>query len=91
MRCSHHKAAGRRNWGKVHRTLATIDRARVRGADVAIDAYPYVASWTELATILPDAIRRGGEAATLERLRDPAIAAATAMLLTLARDPVDRR
>ena len=87
VRCSHHKAAGRKNWGKVHRTLATIDRARARGADVAIDAYPYVASWTELATILPEAIRRGGEAATLERLRDPAIAASTAMLLTIARDP----
>jgi N-acyl-D-amino-acid deacylase len=36
---------------------------------------------------LPEAIRRGGEAATLERLRDPAIAASTAMLLTIARDP----
>jgi len=87
VRCSHHKAFGRRNWGKVHRTLATLDRARTRGADVAIDAYPYIASWTELATILPDAVRRGGEAATLERLHDPAIAASTAMLLTLARDP----
>jgi N-acyl-D-amino-acid deacylase len=87
VRCSHHKASGRRNWGKVHRTLATLDRARARGADVSIDAYPYVASWTELATILPDAIRRGGEAVTLERLRDPAIAASTAMLLALARDP----
>lgn len=87
VRCSHHKAAGRRNWGKVHRTLETIDRARAHGADVAIDAYPYVASWTELATILPEAIRRGGEAATLERLRDPQIAAATAFALTMARDP----
>lgn len=87
VRCSHHKAAGRRNWGKVHRTLETIDRARARGADVAVDAYPYVASWTELATILPDAVRRGGAAATLERLRDPAVAASTAMLLALARDP----
>jgi N-acyl-D-amino-acid deacylase len=87
VRCSHHKANGRKNWGKVHRTLATLDRARSSGEDVAIDAYPYVASWTELATILPDAIRRGGAAATLERLRDPQIAASTAMLLTIARDP----
>jgi N-acyl-D-amino-acid deacylase len=87
VRCSHHKTAGRRNWGKVHRTLATIDRARAWGSDVAIDAYPYVASWTELATILPDAIRRGGPEATLERLRDPNLAASTAMLLTIARDP----
>jgi N-acyl-D-amino-acid deacylase len=59
----------------------------MRGADVAIDAYPYVASWTELATILPDAVRRGGADATLERLRDPAVVASTAMLLALARDP----
>jgi len=87
VRCSHHKASGRKNWGKVHRTLATIDRARAHGRDVAIDAYPYVASWTELATILPESIRRGGPEATLERLRDPQIAASTAMLLTIARDP----
>jgi N-acyl-D-amino-acid deacylase len=87
VRCSHHKASGKKNWGKVHRTLATIDKARRSGADVAVDAYPYVASWTELATILPEAIRRGGEAATLERLRDPAIAASTALLMTIARDP----
>jgi N-acyl-D-amino-acid deacylase len=87
VRCSHHKASGKRNWGKVHRTLAAIDRARTRGADVAVDAYPYVASWTGLATILPEPIRRGGAAATLERLRDPKIVAATAMQLALARDP----
>jgi N-acyl-D-amino-acid deacylase len=87
VRCSHHKAAGRRNWGKVHRTLATLDHARAHGADVGIDAYPYVASWTSLATILPDAIRRGGADTTLARLRDPDLAASTAMLLTIARDP----
>ncbi len=87
VRCSHHKAQGKRNWGKVHRTLEAIGRARDRGADVAVDVYPYVASWTGLATILPDAIRRGGAAATLERLADPEIVAATALALTLARDP----
>src|SRR5665213_240679 len=27
VQCSHHKAAGKKNWGKVHRTLAAIDRA----------------------------------------------------------------
>ena len=54
VQCSHHKAAGRKNWGKVHRTLAAIDRARTRGVVVACDAYPYVASWTELATVLPE-------------------------------------
>jgi N-acyl-D-amino-acid deacylase len=87
VRCSHHKAQGKRNWGKVHRTLEAISRARGRGADVAVDVYPYIASWTGLATILPDAVRRGGPAATLERLNDPEVVAATALALTLARDP----
>ncbi len=87
VQCSHHKAAGRRNWGKVHRSLETIGRARAGGADVGIDAYPYVASWTELATLLPDAVRRGGAAATLERLRTPEIAATVALALNLQRDP----
>jgi N-acyl-D-aspartate/D-glutamate deacylase len=71
----------------VHRTLEAISRARGRGADVAVDVYPYVASWTGLATILPDAIRRGGTAATLERLADPEVVVATALALTMARDP----
>jgi N-acyl-D-amino-acid deacylase len=87
VRCSHHKSQGRRNWGKVHQTLEMISRARGRGADVAVDAYPYIASWTGLATILPDALRRGGAPATLTRLRDPEVVAATALALSLARDP----
>ena len=73
VRCSHHKASGRKNWGKVHRTLATIDRARTSGADVAIDAYPYVASWTGLRDDLTrrDPARRGGKnARTPERSAD---------------------
>jgi N-acyl-D-amino-acid deacylase len=87
VQCSHHKAAGRRNWGKVHQTLEMIAAARARGLDAGVDVYPYVASWTELATILPAAIRSGGEAATLARLREPESAASVALALTLARDP----
>ena len=87
VRCSHHKAMGRKNWGNVHRSLAAIDGARRAGDDVAIDAYPYVASWTDLLTILPAAIRSGGTAAAIERLRDPAHALATALTLNIARDP----
>ncbi len=87
VQCSHHKAAGRKNWGKVHRTLAAIDRARTRGLAAACDAYPYVASWTELATLLPPAVREGGNDAALERLRDPAQATAAALALELAREP----
>ncbi|HYW53202.1 MAG TPA: amidohydrolase family protein [Dongiaceae bacterium] len=87
VQCSHHKAAGRKNWGKVHRTLAAIDRARARGLDVTCDAYPYVASWTELATVLPRGARDGGDEAALARLRDPDQATAIALAVELARDP----
>lgn len=87
VQCSHHKAAGKKNWGKVHRTLAAIDRARTRGVAVGIDAYPYVASWTELATVLPPHVREGGDEAALERLRDPQQALAAAVAMEIARDP----
>jgi N-acyl-D-amino-acid deacylase len=87
VQCSHHKAAGKRNWGKVHRTLAAIDRARTRGLAVACDAYPYIASWTELATVLPARVREGGDELALTRLRDPDQATAAAFAMELARDP----
>ena len=41
---SHHKAAGRANWGKVAVSLAAIDQANSAGADVTLDFYPYTAS-----------------------------------------------
>ncbi|MES1174854.1 MAG: D-aminoacylase [Myxococcales bacterium] len=40
---SHHKAGGRRNWGKVKASLARVDAANASGADVTLDVYPYVA------------------------------------------------
>lgn len=85
IQLSHHKAAGRRNWGKVHQSLAMADEARARGCSVHVDAYPYVASWTELATILPDDVRKGGREATLGRIADPAGAVAAGLKLELER------
>jgi len=40
---SHHKAGGKRNWGKVKASLAEVDAANHAGADVTLDAYPYIA------------------------------------------------
>jgi N-acyl-D-amino-acid deacylase len=40
---SHHKASGRRNWGRVRDSLAKVDDANAAGADVTLDAYPYTA------------------------------------------------
>lgn len=38
---SHHKAVGKRNFGKVHRSLEMIDKARRRGLQITVDVYPY--------------------------------------------------
>jgi N-acyl-D-amino-acid deacylase len=86
---SHHKAAGRENWGKVHRSLATIDAARAgSGIAAAADVYPYTASWTDLATILPGDVRAGDRDEVLARLADEPTA--TAVALRLALDWGDR-
>jgi len=83
VQCSHHKASGKNNWGKVHQTLSLIDAARAHGIDAYCDVYPYIASWTELATILPPSSRFGGVQATLDRLADPEEARAIALFLSL--------
>ena len=51
VQISHHKAMGRKNWGKVTESLALVDQARQRGQDVTSDAYPYVAGSTTLAAL----------------------------------------
>jgi len=43
VQISHHKSAGRRNWGKIGLSLAKVDEANASGADVTLDVYPYTA------------------------------------------------
>ncbi|HUF14142.1 MAG TPA: D-aminoacylase [Longimicrobiales bacterium] len=69
---SHLKAQGERNWWKAGPALATIERARDDGVDVAFDVYPYVAYRTGLANLFPLWARDGGTAAFQARLQDPA-------------------
>ncbi len=85
VRFSHHRAAGKKNWGKVDRSLETMARARASGVDIGANAYPYVTRTAPLATILPLDALHGGRRATLARLRDPATAAALALRLKLDR------
>src|SRR4029078_11017325 len=40
---SHHKSAGKRNWGKVGLSLAKVDEAKAAGQSVTLDVYPYTA------------------------------------------------
>jgi N-acyl-D-amino-acid deacylase len=72
VQLAHHKAAGKRNWGKVSQSIAKIEQARARGINVCADQYPYVASSTGLGTVIPDWAHEGGWGKMVERLRDPA-------------------
>lgn len=83
VQLSHHKASGKRNWGKVHDTLAHIERARDSGLDVVVDQYPYKASSTGLDVILPIDVNVGTHDEVASRLSDPRYAALVAARVEL--------
>ncbi len=59
VQISHHKASGRRNWGRVRESLKLIEAARARGLDVTADQYPYTAGSTSLHAVVQNgAFRR---------------------------------
>lgn len=72
VQISHHKAAGRFNWGKTKTTLKRIEDARAAGLDVHSDLYPYTAGSTVLsAMFVPLWAFEGGQRQLLARLEDP--------------------
>ncbi|MBI2983400.1 MAG: D-aminoacylase [Chloroflexi bacterium] len=73
VQLSHHKASGKRNWGRVKDSTALVERARADGSDVTADQYPYTASSTGLAVTIPNWAHEGGPLAMVERLRDPTV------------------
>ncbi len=68
---SHLKASGPRNWGKVQRVVEQIEAVNARGGRVCFDKYPYIASSTGLASLLPRWAQDGGRERAVERLLDP--------------------
>lgn len=73
VQLSHHKAEGRANWGKVHRSLQMVDEARARGLDVRLDVYPYTAFQTSMSVqFLPSWANEGDNETVLGRLANPA-------------------
>ena len=68
---AHLKLEGYRNWGGAEWLLALLDDAHSRGVRVGCDQYPYAASSTWLAAILPYWAQAGGAKAIAERLSDP--------------------
>lgn len=65
---SHHKSAGRENWGSTVDTLAALRRARSAGQQVGVDAYPYTAGSTSLVAALPPAFLSGSDSVIISRL-----------------------
>jgi len=70
---SHHKATGKRNWGRVRDSLKMIEEARSRGLDVTCDVYPYTAGSFGLDSVLPPYAHEGGVEKLVERLRSPEV------------------
>ena len=70
---THHKAIGREMWGQSMRTLAMADSARRAGTDVMQDQYPYTASSTALAVLIPPWAQAGGRAELAKRAANPVL------------------
>lgn len=68
---AHHKAAGKKNWGRITETLAMIQKARDQGIDITCDVYPYTAGATGLAAGIPSWAHEGGMGKLIERLKNP--------------------
>lgn len=68
---SHHKASGPKAWGKSIQTLKMVDDNRAKGLEISLDQYPYTASNTSLAVLLPSWSLAGGYKASIKRLDNP--------------------
>jgi len=71
LQISHHKAAGKPNWGLSVETLKRFAQARAAGLEITLDQYPYCAGSLFLAAALPPSIQAGGPEVYSERLKDP--------------------
>jgi dihydroorotase/N-acyl-D-amino-acid deacylase len=68
----HLKAAGKANWGKMPQVVAQIEAARAAGVDVSANTYAYTAWFNSFSAFIPPWAHDGGDAALIERLKDPA-------------------
>jgi N-acyl-D-amino-acid deacylase len=68
----HLKTAGKNNWGKMPQIIAQIDAARAAGVDVSANTYAYTAWFNTFSAFIPPWAHDGGDAALIQRLKDPA-------------------
>ena len=69
----HIKAAGEKNWPKMERVLAMVEKARADGLKITADMYNYPAAGTGLNATMPPWALEGGYEALFGRLKDPAV------------------
>ena len=67
----HLKIGGQQNWGSMPRIVKKIEAARKSGVDIAANIYPYLATSTELTSIVPAWALEGGYLKFVSRLKDP--------------------
>ncbi|MFV1986961.1 MAG: amidohydrolase family protein [Gemmatimonadota bacterium] len=82
----HLKAAGNDNWGKLDAVIERVERARAEGLEITADMYNYTAGSTGLDASMPPWVAEGGQAAMIERLRDPATRARLAAEMSTPTD-----
>jgi dihydroorotase/N-acyl-D-amino-acid deacylase len=68
----HLKIGGQQNWGSMPRIVKKIEAARKSGVDIAANIYPYLATSTDLTSIVSAWALEGGYLKFIDRLRDPA-------------------
>lgn len=86
---AHFKASGRPYWGRLPEAIGLVEQARSRGLDITADRYPYVASSTGLAAVLPHWVHEGGRDALLGRLADPVIRARIRQEVVARREGIE--
>jgi N-acyl-D-amino-acid deacylase len=69
---SHFKVQGPNEWGSAQSRLNLVESARERGLIVSLDQYPYTASSTGLAVLLPSWLSEGAFGLARRKLQDPA-------------------
>jgi len=71
----HLKVAGKTNWGRMAEVVAHIEQARKEGVEIGGNTYAYTAWFNTFSAFIPPWAHDGGDAALIERLKDPAMRA----------------
>ncbi|HEX7708692.1 MAG TPA: amidohydrolase family protein, partial [Thermoanaerobaculia bacterium] len=67
----HLKIGGQANWGRMPQVIRKIEAAQKSGVDIAANIYPFMATSTELTSIVPAWALEGGYLDFVARVRNP--------------------